>query len=147
MVPKFIRAMSRVNVWLYRKTNGRVGGKWRVGSAFPRGIPLCLLTTTGRVSGEPRTAPLLFMRDGERIVLVASQGGLPRDPQWYRNLRKNPEVTVQIRGTVEALRARVADDSERAALWPRLVALYRDFESYQSWTERQIPVVICEPVT
>lgn len=147
MVPKFIRAMSRVNVWLYRKTNGRVGGKWRVGSAFPRGIPLCLLTTTGRVSGEPRTAPLLFMRDGERIVLVASQGGLPRDPQWYRNLRKSPEVTVQIRGTVEALRARVADDSERAALWPRLVALYRDFESYQSWTERQIPVVICEPVT
>lgn len=146
IVPKIIKAMSRANVWLYRKTNGRLGGKWRVGSAFPRGVPLCLLTTRGRVSGQPRTAPLLYLRDADRVVLVASQGGLPRDPQWYRNLQNDSDVVVQIRADERPMRARTADDSERARLWPRLVALYQDFESYQAWTDRTIPVVICEPV-
>lgn len=146
IVPKIIKTMSRANVWLYRKTNGRLGGKWRIGSAFPRGVPLCLLTTRGRVSGQPRTAPLLYLRDGARVVLVASQGGLPRDPQWYRNVQNDPEVVVQIRADEQVMRAHTADDEERARLWPRLVAVYRDFESYQAWTDRTIPVVVCEPL-
>lgn len=145
LVPKLIKAMSKANVWLYRRTNGRLGGKWRVGSAFPRGLPVCLLTTTGRKSGLPRTSPLLFLRDGDRFILVASQGGLPTHPQWYRNVGTNPEVTVQIGATVRRMRARVAEPEERDALWPRLVAHYRDFADYQSWTDRVIPVVICEP--
>jgi len=137
--------MSQVNVWLYRATSGRVGGKWRVGSAFPRGVPVCLLTTRGRKSGALRTTPLLFLRDGERIVLVGSQGGLPKHPQWYLNLSADPEVEIQIGGQVRPLRARTASPAERAELWPRLVELYRDFASYQSWTDREIPVVVCEP--
>lgn len=145
IVPQIIKVMSRANVWLYRKTNGRIGGKWRVGSAFPRGVPTCLLTTRGRVSGQPRTAPLLYLADGDRVVLVASQGGLPRDPLWYRNLAEHPDVVVQIGGDVREMRARTARDEERATLWPRLVDLYRDFDAYQSWTDRVIPVVICEP--
>lgn len=144
LVPKLIKAMSTANVWLYRRTKGRLGGKWRIGSTFPWGLPVCLLTTTGRKSGQPRTSPLLFLRDNDRIVLVASQGGLPKHPQWYLNVRANSEVTVQIGGTVRRMRARVAEPEERDALWPRLVAHYRDFADYQSWTDRVIPVVICE---
>ncbi|WP_430330850.1 nitroreductase family deazaflavin-dependent oxidoreductase [Rhodococcus sp. ACT016] len=139
-----IKWMSRINVKLYRATGGRLGGKWRVGSAFPWGIPVCLLTTTGRKSGQPRISPLLFLEDGDRVVLVASQGGLPKNPMWYLNIRANPDVTVQIRSDVRKMRARVATGEERAALWPRLVDLYADFDNYQSWTDREIPVVICE---
>ncbi|PTR28955.1 deazaflavin-dependent oxidoreductase (nitroreductase family) [Rhodococcus sp. OK519] len=139
-----IKWMSKFNVKLYRATGGRLGGKWRVGSAFPWGIPVCLLTTIGRKSGQPRISPLLFLEDGDRVILVASQGGLPKNPMWYLNIRANPEVTVQIKSSVRTMQARVASDEERAELWPRLVAMYADFDNYQSWTDRQIPVVICE---
>lgn len=139
-----IKWMSKTNVKLYRATGGRLGGKWRVGSAFPWGIPVCLLTTTGRKSGQPRVSPLLFLEDGDRVILVASQGGLPKNPMWYLNIRANPEVTIQIKSRIRTMRARVANDEERAELWPRLVDMYADFDNYQSWTDRQIPVVICE---
>ncbi|NLV78418.1 MAG: nitroreductase family deazaflavin-dependent oxidoreductase [Rhodococcus sp.] len=139
-----IRWMSRMNVVAYRATGGRLGGTWRVGSAFPWGIPVCLLTTVGRKSGQPRTAPLLFLEDGDRVVLVASQGGLPKHPLWFRNIQANPEVTVQIRSRVRTMRARVATDGERDSYWPKLTAMYPDFDNYQSWTERVIPVVVCE---
>ncbi|RRO17524.1 nitroreductase family deazaflavin-dependent oxidoreductase [Saccharopolyspora rhizosphaerae] len=140
-----IKAASRANTRLYRLTGGLVGSTWRIGSAFPRGVPMCLLTTTGKRSGQPRTAPLLHMRDGDRVVLVASQGGLPRHPDWYHNVRTNPEVTVQVKREVRRMKARTATPEERAELWPRLVAMYADFDDYQSWTDREIPVVICEP--
>jgi F420H(2)-dependent quinone reductase len=146
VVPKVIRVMSKANVWVYRRTRGRIGGKWRVGSAFPWGVPVCLLTTRGRVSGKTRTTPLLYIAEGESIVLVASQGGLPTDPHWYRNIASDPDVVVDVRGDRRRMRARTADDAERARLWPRLVAHYRDFATYQSWTERLIPVVICDPI-
>ncbi|WAM17560.1 nitroreductase family deazaflavin-dependent oxidoreductase [Rhodococcus sp. JS3073] len=141
----FIKWMSKVNVVLYRRTGGRLGSKWRVGSAFPRGLPVCLLTTTGRKSGEPRISPLLFLEDGDRIILVASQGGLPKHPMWYLNLRANPEVTVQVKSRVRPMTAHVAHPEERARLWPRLVDMYPDFENYQAWTDRTIPVVVCTP--
>lgn len=103
-----IKWMSRANVAAYKATGGRIGGKWRVGSAFPWGIPVCLLTTTGRKTGQPRTVPLLFLEDGERVVLVASQGGLPQHPLWFRNIRADPRVTVQVRSRVRQMTARVA---------------------------------------
>jgi deazaflavin-dependent oxidoreductase (nitroreductase family) len=145
IVGKIMKWMSVVNVWVYRKTGGRLMSTWRVGAAFPWGVPICLLTTRGRKSGKLFTKPLLFIEDGERVVLVGSQGGLPDDPQWYLNLRAHPDVTVQIGSRVRAMRARTAGEAERAVLWPRLVAHYADFAAYQSWTERVIPVVICEP--
>jgi deazaflavin-dependent oxidoreductase (nitroreductase family) len=144
-VPRILRVASRAHVWVYRRTRGRVGGRWRVGSAFPRGVPVCLLTTRGRKSGRLRTTPLLYLPDGEAVVVVASQGGLPTNPLWYRNIEADPHVVVQVRGDVRQMRARTADGTERARLWPRLVEHYSDFDAYQSWTERPIPVVICEP--
>jgi deazaflavin-dependent oxidoreductase (nitroreductase family) len=143
---KIIKAMSTAHTWLYRRSGGRLGRKWHVGSALRHGVPVCLLTTTGRKSGLPRTVPLLHMADGEDAVLVASQGGLPTNPQWYYNLLAEPAVTVQLGTRTRAMRARVADAAERAVLWPRLMRLYADYETYQSWTDREIPVIICEPV-
>ena len=142
---KIIKWMSVANVWLYRRTGGRVGKTWRIGSAVRKGVPICLLTTTGRKSGQPRTVPLVYMTDGDDIVLVASQGGLPDDPQWYRNLVAEPDVTLQFGRSTRPMRARTADPQERAVLWPRLTTLYADFDSYATWTDREIPVVICEP--
>jgi deazaflavin-dependent oxidoreductase (nitroreductase family) len=145
MLPRIIRLMSVVHVWLYRTTNGRLGRKFRFGGAFPWGVPVCLLTTRGRKTGKLRTAPLLYLEDGDRVVLVGSQGGQQRHPLWYRNLLADPRATIQILGTVREMRARTATADERAVLWPRLVALYPDFDRYQSWTERVSPVVVCEP--
>jgi deazaflavin-dependent oxidoreductase (nitroreductase family) len=133
-----IKAMSRLNTWAYRATGGKLGGK------FMRGAPVLLLTTTGRKSGAPRVAPLIYLRDGERLVLVASKGGMDHHPLWYRNLVANPEVEVQLGRAVTPMRARTADDSERDALWPRLLEVYRDYADYQARTQRKIPVVILE---
>lgn len=140
-----IRVMSGVNTWVYQRTGGRVGGNWRVGSALTAPVPVCLVTTTGRKSGQPRTVPLLHIPDGDRVLLVASQGGLPKHPQWYRNVLANPHVTVQVGRRRREMTAREATPSERARLWPTLVERYADFESYQANTSRVIPVVICEP--
>jgi deazaflavin-dependent oxidoreductase (nitroreductase family) len=146
MVPKLLRLYSRAHVWVYRKTHGRLGNKWRIGAAFPRGVPVLLLTTIGRKSGAPKTTPLLYLEDGERIIVVGSQGGMPKHPQWYLNLVEHPDVTVQIGSRVRKMRGRTADKEEHASLWPRLVALYGDFATYQGWTDRAIPVVILEPI-
>lgn len=146
LVPKVLKVVSRAHVWLYRRTNGRIVGRWRVGAGFRRPVPIALLTHRGRRTGRELTTPLLFLPDSERVILVASQGGLPQHPQWYRNLQVDPEVTVQVGGDVRRMRARTADPEERAALWPRLVEAYTDFEAYQAWTDREIPVVVCEPL-
>jgi F420H(2)-dependent quinone reductase len=143
---RIIKVMSAVHTRMYRVSGGRLGKNWRVGSAVRRPIPVCLVTTIGRKSGQPRTVPLVYMRDGANIVLVASKGGLPENPQWYGNVTANPEVEIEIGRRRSHWRARVAEADERAALWPRLVDMYADFASYQSWTEREIPVVVCEPV-
>lgn len=144
---RIIKVMSRVHTWVYRASKGRLGRKWHVGSALRKGVPICLLTTTGKLSGQPRTVPLLQLSDGDRVVLVASQGGLPGNPQWYRNLQADSAVQVEYRGRARRMVAHTADAQERAVLWPRLVEMYADFASYQAWTDREIPVVVCEPVT
>jgi deazaflavin-dependent oxidoreductase (nitroreductase family) len=144
-VGTIIKTMSTVNVPIYRWTGGLLGSTWRVGSAFPWGIPVLLLTTTGRKSGEPRIQPLLFIEDGDNVIIVASHGGLPKDPLWYKNLQANPECEVQIKRRRMKMTARTASADEREALWPKLVAHYPDFASYETWTDRVIPVVILEP--
>lgn len=132
-----VKAMSAANTWIFRAT----GGKW--GAKFLRGAPVLLLTTIGRRSGEPRIAPLIYLEDGERLVLVASKGGMSHHPQWYLNLEANPDVEVELPGTGKiAMRAARASDEEKALLWPRLCAIYPDYDDYQARTERNIPVVI-----
>lgn len=134
-----IKWMSRLNTWAYKVSGGRLGG------TFLQGAPVALLTTIGRKSGEPRVSPLLFLRDGDRVVLVASQGGRANNPMWYLNLKANPKVSVQIKKEVLELTARDATEAERAQYWPQLVSMYSSFDDYQSWTDRVIPVVICDP--
>jgi deazaflavin-dependent oxidoreductase (nitroreductase family) len=144
---KIIKRMSSANTWIYRKTDGRLGKTWRVGAALRHGVPICLVTTTGSKSGQPRTVPLVYLRDGDRTVLVASQGGLPNNPMWYGNVVKNPKIEIEFGREKRSMVARTADAEERAELWPRLVDMYADFANYQSWTDREIPVVICEPTS
>lgn len=134
-----IKWMSRANTWLYQKTDGRIGGK------FLQGAPVALLTTTGRKTGQPRVSPLLYRREGNRVVLIASKGGSASHPMWYLNLKANPEVTVQIKDEVLELTARDATPGERAEYWPKMAAMYTGFDDYQTWTDRVIPVVVCDP--
>jgi len=145
IVRKIISTMSRLNVLVYRLTGGLLGSSWRIGAAFPWGVPVLLLTTTGRKSGRRRVAPLIYIEDDERIIIVGSQGGLPKDPLWYRNLQADPQCDVQIGMRRRAMTAQTADADERAALWPRLVAHYADFDNYQAWTDREIPVIVLQP--
>jgi deazaflavin-dependent oxidoreductase (nitroreductase family) len=134
-----IKWMSRLNTLAYKVSGGKVGG------SFLQGAPVALLTTTGRKTGQPRVSPLLFLRDGDRVVLVASQGGRANNPMWYLNLKANPKVSVQIKKEVLELTARDATEAEREHYWPQLVAMYSSFDDYQNWTDRVIPVVICDP--
>ncbi|MGJ6121919.1 nitroreductase family deazaflavin-dependent oxidoreductase [Mycolicibacterium sp. Y3] len=134
-----IKWMSRAQTWLFKKTNGRLGDK------FLHGAEVGILTTTGRKSGELRDSPLLYLQEGERIVLVASQGGRDTDPMWYLNLRANPKVSFQTKHETLTLTARDATDAERDEYWPKLDAMYADFVNYRSYTERKIPIVICDP--
>ncbi|MFA6298025.1 MAG: nitroreductase family deazaflavin-dependent oxidoreductase [Nocardioides sp.] len=142
---KVIKYMARAQVRVFKLTGGRIGSKWRIGAGFRKPVPTLLLEHVGRKSGTKFTTPLLYLLDGANVVVVASQGGLPKNPQWYPNLVANPDTTVQIRTERRAVRARTASPEERAALWPRLVELYADFEVYQQCTDRVIPVVVLEP--
>ena len=134
-----IRAMSWLNVLAYRASGGRLGGR------FLGGAPVLLLTTTGRRSGQPRTAPVLYLADGEKLVVVASKGGFSHHPSWFGNLEAHPQVEVQLGSRQRPMSARRASAEEKVALWPRLVAMYPDFADYQARTDREIPVVILEP--
>lgn len=129
------RAVMALHSGLFRATGGKVGG-----SLF--GVPILLLTTTGRKSGKERTTPLVYLAKGEELVLVASSGGSDRMPAWYLNLRTNPTVQVQVGRRKRQMRARRATPEERARLWPKVVELYSGYESYQVKTDRRIPLVI-----
>jgi deazaflavin-dependent oxidoreductase (nitroreductase family) len=134
-----IRAFGDFHAWAYEASGGRWGGRLK-------GLPMALLHLVGRKSGEPRPTPLLYMRDAEDLVIVASFYGSPRHPAWYHNLVANPECDVRVDRKRYRVRARTATPEERAVLWPRLVDHYPGFAAYQSRTDREIPVVILSPV-
>ena len=122
----------------YRETGGEVGHTWKNGSK------ILLLTTKGRSTGEPRTAPLIYENDGDRYVIVASKGGAPQHPGWYRNLSKDPEVEVQVKDEVFPARARTAEGGERDRLWRLAAEQWPDYDRYKTRTDREIPVVVLE---
>jgi deazaflavin-dependent oxidoreductase (nitroreductase family) len=132
-----VRRLSRLHRALYRATRGRLGGRLV-------GLPVLLLTTRGRRSGRTRTVPLTYFTDGDTIVLVASYGGRPHNPEWFENLVADPQVDVTIGGARRRLRARVASTEERARIWPRVVAGYSGYAAYQAKTSREIPLVLLE---
>jgi deazaflavin-dependent oxidoreductase (nitroreductase family) len=124
----------------YRDTDGDVGHIWR------RGAKILLLTTSGRKTGRPTTAPLIYENADGAYVIVASKGGAPEHPGWYRNLVESPEAEVQVLGDVFAARARTATGEERTRLWRLAAAQWPDYDTYQTRTEREIPVVVLERV-
>jgi F420H(2)-dependent quinone reductase len=133
-----LRLTGSVHAALYRLTGGKAGGRmWNV--------PVLLLSVTGRKSGKRRTTPLLYGRDGDNLVLIASKGGDPRHPAWYLNLR-GQEAEVQLGRERRRVRARDAEAEERERLWGEMVALYPPYAEYQQRTTRRIPVVVLEPV-
>ena len=133
-----VKLLSTLHTALYRLTGGRIGHRLVHND-------MCLLTTTGARSGRPHTVPLLYLEDGDRLVLIASYGGRRNHPDWYYNLEKHAAATVQIFSEKRPVTARTADAEERVAWWPRIVAAYPDYAVYQSRTEREIPVVILQP--
>jgi deazaflavin-dependent oxidoreductase (nitroreductase family) len=122
----------------YQATDGAEGHRWREGSS------VLLLTTTGRRSGNESTTPLIYDVDAKDVVVVASKGGAPRDPGWYRNLSVHPEVGVQIKGDRFRARARTARGEERERLWLKMNRVWPHYDEYQKKTEREIPVVVLE---
>lgn len=136
-----MHAISALNTWIYRKSRGRIMGR------LPSGAPVCLLTTTGRRTSQPRTVPLLYLQDGNDYVVVASQGGAPQHPGWFLNLEANPRAEVELGTRRLRVTARRVGEDERALLWPRMVAIYPPYETYQQRTSRRIPLVRLSPVT
>lgn len=135
----FHRLSTGAHRAVFTATKGRVLGR-------ALGMPVIELITVGRRSGQERSTMLTVpVVDGDRLVLVASFGGDDRDPAWFHNLRVHPTVRVTGLGATRTMRARIAGEEERAALWPRIVASYRGYANYQARTTRRIPVVVLEP--
>src|SRR5437868_8872910 len=133
------RAYNQAVVDEFRDNRGQVTGMFA-------GAPLVLLTTTGAKSGTRRTTPVVYTRDGDRLVVIASKGGAPTHPDWYHNLVAHPEVTVELPEETFDARARVAEGPERERLWRAQAALMPNFDEYQKATTRKIPVVVLERV-
>jgi deazaflavin-dependent oxidoreductase (nitroreductase family) len=133
------RRFMGLHTAVYRASGGRIGHRLPGMRA-----PMLLLDHVGAKSGRKRTSPLLYMTDGDDIVIVASKGGYPKHPAWFHNLKANPETTVQVGTERRDVRARVANAEERKRLWPRAIETYDGYEQYQARTQREIPLVILE---
>lgn len=133
-----LRLTGRLNIPLYRLSGGRLGG--HIADA-----PVLLLTTTGRRSGQPRTAPVVYLADRENLVVIGSNAGHNRTPAWSLNLQANPEAEVEVGRERRKVRARVAADEERAELWRRHNEQYSGFDEYEARTDRDIALFVLEP--
>jgi deazaflavin-dependent oxidoreductase (nitroreductase family) len=135
---RFFNQSVKGHVAVFRLTRGRIGGRMVGG-------PILLLHHTGAKSGKKRISPLLYLPDGERMVIVASKGGYTKHPGWFHNLKANADTAVELQreGKV-AVRARQASAEEREELWPRVVDLYQGYATYQRSTSREIPLVILD---
>jgi deazaflavin-dependent oxidoreductase (nitroreductase family) len=122
----------------YRETNGEVGYSWN-------GVPILLLTTTGRKSGQARTNALIFGRDGDDYLVVASMGGAPTHPMWYLNLVDQPAAEIQVKDQHIPVTARAASDKEKPRLWQKVAGVWPNYDVYQTRTDRVIPLVVLTP--
>ena len=136
--PPDITLLGEDHVAAYRESDGDVGYLWN-------GAPTLLLTTTGRRTGQLRTTPLIFGRDGENYLVVASMGGAPQHPLWYLNLLDEPRAEIQVKADHVPVVARTADDAEKERLWQIVTEVWPNYDVYQTRTERRIPVVVLEP--
>jgi deazaflavin-dependent oxidoreductase (nitroreductase family) len=134
-----LRIFGDSHVRVYRETNGAEGYIWN-------GVPILLLTTKGHKSGQMRTTPLIFVRAGDAVAIVASKGGAPEHPDWYLNLTAEPRVTVQVKADVYDAVARTATGAERQQLWDEAVKAWPQYEDYRAATDREIPIVVLDRV-
>tara|TARA_R110002049_G_scaffold188251_15_gene356660 strand:- start:330 stop:827 length:498 start_codon:yes stop_codon:yes gene_type:complete len=141
LVRFFMRWATKLNVAIFRASKGRLMNK------FIGGYPVCIVTTKGAKSGKTRRIALIHLPHGENKLLVASQGGMNRNPVWYHNIVAHPNIMIMVDGKEEAYTARQVSDQEKAELWPHLLSMYPDFDEYQARTDRNIPVFSCEPVS
>jgi F420H(2)-dependent quinone reductase len=137
---KLLNLMTKAHVAAYRATGGRIGGTHKR-------APVLLLDHVGRKSGQVRTTPLLYQRDGENLVIVASRGGSDATPAWWLNLKASPVTTVTVGRERRRVQAQQASDDDKARLWPGLVQMFPDYAVYQSRTSRDIPVIVLSPTT
>ena len=135
---KGLRMVGKLNVPVYRLTRGRVGGKVGKGRVL-------LLTTTGRKSGQPRTAPVLYLADGDSYVVINTNAGNEKTPAWSLNLRADPEAEVEVKGKRVQVRSRLAEGEERADLWRRHMEQYSGWDFYESQLDREVGVFVLEP--
>ena len=137
--PRWImKIVTRVHVAIYRLTGGRMGNTLS-------GDDVCFVTMTGAKSGRILTVPLMYVPHGDNVLLVASMGGAPKNPVWYYNIAKNPDVEIEHRGKSRKMRARIASSEEKPDLWPVCDSFYAPFADYRQRTSRDIPVFVCEP--
>lgn len=137
---RLVNVLTRANVIGYRISGGRLGGK-------VSGVPVLLLDHVGRQSGQARTTPLLYMADGDDLVVVGSRAGSDAMPAWWFNLKASPSTSVQVGSERREVVARQASGEEKARLWPLLVEGYPAYAEYQRRTDREIPVIILSPAT
>jgi deazaflavin-dependent oxidoreductase (nitroreductase family) len=133
-----MRFITAVHEFWYRMTDGLIGGSFM-------GTPMLLLTTTGRKTGKRHTTPLVYLEDGDDIIVIASNGGSDRDPQWWLNLVARPEASIQVGRRREDVRAEAAAVDERTRLWEKISSRYGQYEQYRRRTTREIPVVRLRP--
>ena len=134
-----LRRLMGAHTLVYRASGGLVGHR------FPGAPPMLLLHHKGAKSGTERVTPLVYVADGDDVVIVASKGGNPRNPAWFHNLKANPNTAVQIGRERRDVRARVAKADERPRLWRKAVKTYGGYRGYQQRTDREIPLVVLEP--
>jgi len=137
-IPLDLSLFGDEHVQRYLETGGEVGHEWN-------GVPTLVLTTTGRTSGATRRHAMIYGRDGDAYLIIASQGGAPTHPNWYLNLVAEPNVRIQVGADDMAAVARTAEGEEKERLWKVMTATWPSFDVYQSRTERQIPLVVLEP--
>jgi deazaflavin-dependent oxidoreductase (nitroreductase family) len=136
--PPDLTLVGEEHVRRYLETAGAVGHEWN-------GVHTLVLTTTGRRSGGPRCSAMIYGTDGDRYVVIASNGGSPTHPAWYLNLQADPTAEVQVGHERLAVRARTAAGAERIRLWSVMIGIWPNFDVYQTRTSREIPVVVLEP--
>jgi deazaflavin-dependent oxidoreductase (nitroreductase family) len=134
-----INAFNRALIEEFRANNGKVSGMFAQ-------APLVLVTHTGAKSGQQRTSPLVYSRDGDRIVIIASKAGAPTHPHWYLNMVANPQVTVELPGETYAARAVITSGAERERLYRAQADQMPNFDEYAAKTTREIPVVVLERI-
>ncbi len=138
MQDRTVKYLSALHTAVYRATGGRIGRRLVNND-------MCLLTTTGRRTGQPHTVPLLYLENEADLVVIASYGGRNHHPEWYLNLLSRPAAMLQVLGERRPVIARTADPAERAQWWPRAVAAHPGYATYQARTSREIPVIFLSP--